>query len=97
MPLARDFAADDQFRAVPVLEERLDRGDGLTGPHEVGGRTSPEQEADGLDQNRLAGARLAGQRGEAAVELDLDGLDHREVADAQQAEHVGGTSMVSDV
>jgi len=57
--------------------------------------TSPEQQPDGLDQNRLAGAGLPRQDVEAIVELDLDSLDHRQVTDSKEAEHASGTAIVS--
>ena len=69
----------------------------LAGADQVGGGAGAEQQADGLDEDRLAGAGLAGQDVEARLELDLDGLDHRKVADAEKTQHVGGTSIVSYV
>ena len=81
--------------AAGVFEDRLDGRLGLAGAHQIGRRAGAEQEADGLDEDRLARARLAGQDVEAGLELDLDGLDHREVADAEEAQHVGGTPIVS--
>ena len=59
----------------------------LAGADEVARRAAAEQQADGLDQDRLAGAGLAGQDVEAGVELDLDRVDDREVRDAEEAEH----------
>ena len=40
-----------------------------------------EQQRKRIEQQRFAGARLAGQHGEAAVELDLERFDHGEVSD----------------
>ena len=54
---------------------------------EVAGGAAAEQQADGLDEDGLAGAGLAGQDVEAGVELDLDRVDDREVPDAQEAKH----------
>ena len=62
-----------------ALEDRLDRGGVLAGADEVAGGAPAEQQADGLDEDRLAGAGLAGQDVEARVELDLDRVDDREV------------------
>jgi hypothetical protein len=46
-----------------------------------------EQEAERVEQDRLAGARLAGEHREAALELEVERLDDDEVADRQQAQH----------
>ena len=68
---------------------RLDRRELLAGPHQVARRAGAEQQADGLDEDRLAGAGLARQHGEAGVELDLEPLDDGEMLDAQIAQHGG--------
>ena len=59
----------------------------LAGADEVARGAAAEQQADGLDEDRLAGAGLARQDVQAGVELDLDRVDDREVPDAQEAEH----------
>ena len=41
----------------------------------------------GIHQDGLAGASLAGEGGEAGLELELDGLDDREVANLQVSQH----------
>ena len=87
-PWLRDLAADDQLAAVASLEDGFDGRLRLAGPDQVGGRAAAEQQADGLDEDRLAGAGLPGQDVEAGLELDLDGLDDRQVPDAEEAEHV---------
>ena len=76
---------------------RFDRGLDFAGPNQIGGRACAEQQTNCLDEDRLPRAGLARQNVEARLELDLDGLDHRKVADAKQAQHVGGTSIVSYV
>ena len=53
----------------------------------VGLRARAAHEEDGVDQDRLAGARLAGEDVEPARELDGGALDHGEVPDAQLAQH----------
>ena len=61
--------------------------DVFAGADQVARRAAAEQQADRFDQDRLAGAGLAGQDVEAGVELDLDRVDDREVLDAEEAEH----------
>ena len=59
----------------------------LAGADEVARRAAAEQQADRLDEDRLAGPGLAGQDVEAGLELDLDRVDDREMLDAEEAEH----------
>ena len=96
-PGARHVAADQNLVPVRIVEKGFDRRLGFPGANEVCGRAGAQQQADGLDDNRLACPRLAGQDIEARLELDLYGLNHRKVADAEQTQHVGGTSIVSYV
>ena len=63
----------------------------------VGTAFVAQQKPDGLNEDRLPGPGLAGEGGEARVELNLDGFDHRQIADAKRTQHVGGTSIVSYV
>ena len=49
--------------------------------------TAPEQEADRLGEDRLAGARLARDRVEARRELELGAPDQHEVLDHEAAQH----------
>ena len=50
------------------------------------------QQLQRIDQDRFAGAGLAGEHRESRVELELDGLDDGEVADLQSDEH-GGSAL----
>ncbi len=84
-------------RPSGVFEDRFDGRLRLAGADQIGRGAGAEQQADRLDEDRLARAGLAGQDVEAGLELDLDGLDDRKVADAEEAQHVGGTSIVSYV
>ena len=86
--LGRDFAANQQLLPAAV-EDRFDGRRVLAGPHEVARRSPAEQQADGFDQNRLAGAGFARQDVQARVEFDLDRVDDGEVPDAKEAEHDG--------
>ena len=69
--LCRDFASDEQLFA-PTFKNRLDRGRLLAGPDEVPGRAATEQQADRLDEDRLAGARLASEDVQPRLELHLE-------------------------
>ena len=84
--LRGDLAADEQLFAA-ALEDRFDGRGVLAGADEVARGAAAEQQADGLDEDRLAGAGFAGQDVQAGVELDLDRVDDREVLDAKEAEH----------
>ena len=69
------------------LEGRRDLGALGAVAQRVGARAPAEREHDGVDDDRLAGARLARERREAARELELGRVDDREVADLQVREH----------
>ena len=85
--LCRDLAPDDPFRAVGEVDDRLHRGGLLPGSHQVGGRSSTEQEAHGLDENRLTGARFAGQHAQTRPEFELELVDDGKPVDVQIANH----------
>ena len=74
------------------VEDGLDEGLALARPDEVGGTLVAQDEADGVDDDGLAGAGLAGQDGEAGVEMDLEVLDRRQIPDAQELDHVVRTA-----
>src|ERR1041384_3348951 len=59
----RDLATDQHLDAVGAFEDRLDAGGIGAGAYEVGGGPPAEEESDGLDQDRLPGAGLTGERG----------------------------------
>ena len=46
-----------------------------------------EQQRQRVEQDRLAGAGLAGEHGEAAIELEVERFDDDEIPDRQQAQH----------
>ena len=50
-------------------------------------RALPGQEAERVDQQRLAGAGLAGHHGQADAELELGGGDDGEILDREASEH----------
>jgi hypothetical protein len=84
--LCRDLAADDHLAAVD-LEDGLNAGGIGARAHQVARRPPAEKEADRLDQDRLARARLASEDVQAGLELDLDLIDDREIADRQVPQH----------
>ena len=59
----------------------------FAGPNELARRPAPEQQADRLDEDRLAGAGLAGQDVQAGIELQFDRIDDRKVFNPEKAEH----------
>ena len=46
-----------------------------------------QRQAEGVEQNRLAGAGLACQDGQAAFERDIEPLDEHDVANRQCVDH----------
>ena len=85
-PVGRHHPGEHDLAAVE-LEATLH--DGFGGPRSnEGGVGSPaDQQLDGLDQHRLAGAGLTGERGHARPEHQDELADHPEVVDAQLGEH----------
>src|SRR5262249_40349500 len=69
-------------------EHRLDRG-GVGAGADGLGRLGPlaEEQREGVDRDRLAGARLSGQDVEAGPEGNRDGIEDREVPDSQLFQH----------
>ena len=85
--LRRDFATDDELLAVGGFEDGFDIRRIFASSNEVSRRASAEEQADGFDEHRLAGARFAGQDVQARAELDFDRVDHGQSSDAQEAKH----------
>ncbi len=50
--------------------------------HQAGIAALAQHQGQGIDQDRLAGAGLPGERGEARLELEVEAVDDDEVADA---------------
>ncbi len=55
--------------------------------HQRGVAARAERQREGIEQDRLAGAGLAGQHGEAAREIDIEPIDQDDVADREAGEH----------
>ena len=47
---------------------------------------------EGVEQDRLAGAGLAGEHGKAVGEIDVEPVDQHDVADGEPGEHGAWTS-----
>ncbi len=102
--LVGDRALDDELAVLRLgkpgqidgqsgdVKDGLDQGLALARPDEIGGALVALNEADGVDDNGLARAGLAGQDGEAGVEVDLEVLDRRQIPDAQELDHVVRTA-----
>ena len=74
-------ALDGRVRAG--LERRGDLGAFGAVTQRVRARAPAERQHDGIDDDGLAGSRLAGERRHTALELELGRVDDREVADLQ--------------
>ena len=46
-----------------------------------------ERQREGVEQDRFAGAGLAGQRGKAGAEIDIQPIDQDDVADGKASQH----------
>ena len=46
-----------------------------------------ERQREGVEQDRFAGAGLAGQRGKAGAEIDVQPVDQNDVADGEASQH----------
>ncbi len=47
----------------------------------------PKAQREGIEQDRFAGARLAGQHGEAGAEFEIEPVDQHDIADGELNEH----------
>ena len=77
-----------RLRVVADLEGRRHFGAIGSMAQDVGARPAAEREHHRVDDDGLARSRLAGECGEARVQLDLGRVDDGEVADLQVREHV---------
>jgi hypothetical protein len=77
----------DDARPVRNLECRREFSALCAGPQLPQLEAIAQQQAQGVEQDRFAGAGFPGQHGETAVELEVERLDDDEVADRQEPEH----------
>ncbi len=57
--------------------------------HHRGVAARAERQRESIEQDRFAGAGLAGQRGEAGPEIDVQAIDQDDVADGKASQHRG--------
>ena len=86
-PLRGDLAPENDLAPVIGVEHGLHDGLVFTGAYQLGGRPPPDEQMQRAEHDRLAGARLAGEHGEAGAELDVDPLDDRKIPDAEIPNH----------
>jgi hypothetical protein len=69
------------------LELRLDLRLVATGADQLAAGAAPPQQAQGLDEDALARARLAGDHRQPGAERQLELVDQGEAGDSQQGQH----------
>jgi hypothetical protein len=69
------------------VEIRAHLGARRTRAHHIGVGTPADGERQRIDEDRLARARLAGQRREAVGELEVEPLDDHVVTNGESTEH----------
>ena len=90
--------SDDDLASVGPIEDGLDRRQFLASAYEIGAGAGADQQVDGFDEHRFAGAGFPGQQVQARFELDLELIDDRQVAHGEEAKHGGtGTAMISNL
>ena len=57
--------------------------------HQRGIAARAQRQRKGIEQDRFAGAGLAGQRGKPGAEIDVQAIDQNDVADREAGEHDG--------
>ena len=85
----------DQGGVVGGGEDGSGRGLFGTRPHQTGVRPRAQRQAEGVEDDRLARPGLAGQHGQAAVNLKVEGIDQHNVADGQGGQHGRDPSRVT--
>src|SRR6266536_4830396 len=71
------------------VEDGLDRSGVRTGADEIGLGTTASDEQEGIDDDRLAGSRLAREHVEAGGERDARFLENGEIPYGKLAQHGG--------
>ena len=61
------------------------------GAHQRPVAAAAERQAQRVEDDRLAGPGLAGERRQAAAEAELEALDQHDVADREALQHAGRT------
>ena len=55
--------------------------------HQGGVAAGAQRQREGVEQDRLAGAGLAGQHGKARREIDVEPVDQNDVSDRESGQH----------
>src|SRR5207244_13565152 len=84
--LCRDLTADEQLLAGG-LKNGFNARHLFPGADELARSPVPEEQTDGLHEDRFAGPGLTGKDVESRIELDLDRVDDGEPFDAEEAKH----------
>ena len=71
-----------------------DFGSRLANPHHIAVGPRPERQRQRVNHDRFAGTGLAGERGEARLEVQFQAIDDDKIADGQAAQHGSGGSFV---
>ena len=61
--------------------------------HQRGIATRAERQRKSIEQDRFAGAGLAGERGKAGAEIDIQPIDQDDVADGEARQHGDGCGI----
>ena len=69
------------------MEDALDAGAVAAGAHELSAVLAAQQGVDGVDDDGLAGAGLAGEHAEVGRQRHVQPVDDGEVGDCQFSEH----------
>jgi hypothetical protein len=80
-------AFDRPRRRSLALKHRRDHRPLGTRANHVGGSLFPQQQSQGVDQNRLPRPGLAGQKIQTSRELDHDIVDHRVIFESKFGQH----------
>src|SRR6185503_16891276 len=81
------FLQPSRKRLAGRIEFRRELGALGAFAHQRGVAAAADEELDGVDQNRLAGAGLARERGEASAELDAGALHDHKIPYVERAQH----------
>ena len=85
-PVDRDHAGEHEL-VVADDEATVDAGLGRAGPDDRGVGPAADEQLQGLDEHRLAGAGLPRDGGQPRPEAQVEPLDHAEVLDVQLGQH----------
>ena len=79
----REHGADACLRGAPT--------------HQIAVRPAAQRQSQGIEQDRLAGAGLAGQHAKAGLEREVEPLDQDDVADREAGQHWRGAIAPFDL